>query len=469
MATKASDNLGRYQLELPLITEPYQEQRINKNLEICRRLYNQMVKKTRDMYFEVTKTKAYRAIDEELLELYRKGKETFDAENERRVASGKAKKAKRTLTPREKELYAQKNQIIRDLGLTDFGLQSEAIKLSKPWVSSIDSTVAANVGARLYRAWDTVLYQHKGEQVHFCKYGKYLSIEGKNNKTGPMIRTNYASKYGHWVGEKPLVLVWYRNELEIPVDIDLTKPYEVQALNDEICYSRIIKRVIKGKDRFFVQIVLKGNPPVKCDKETGEVKYPLGEGVCAIDIGTRYITVKNANAEYRLSFDADADEEAALDEREQELTTYLERSRRINNPDNYNEDGTIRRQGSKKVIWHNSHNYHKARKELAEIRRKRAYKRKHRHYALANKLVQEGSEFYIRQPQYKGLQKRKDPSIDEKGRRESTKNAGAIIKQNAPAAFINIFTNKVKQRGGTINVVKATDVSTEEFLNSIQI
>ncbi|EKD94625.1 MAG: hypothetical protein ACD_26C00011G0002, partial [uncultured bacterium] len=39
------------------------------------------------------------------------------------------------------------------------------------------------------------------------------------------------------------------------------------------------------------------------------------------------------------------------------LLRTLDRSRRKNNPENYNEDGTIKKQSNKKVVWIKSNRY----------------------------------------------------------------------------------------------------------------
>jgi hypothetical protein len=54
------------------------------------------------------------------------------------------------------------------------------------------------------------------------------------------------------------------------------------------------------------------------------------------------------------------------------LLRKLDRSRRSNNPDNYNEDGTIKKQGNKKVIWIKSNHYIETQNQLKELYRKQA-------------------------------------------------------------------------------------------------
>lgn len=50
----------------------------------------------------------------------------------------------------------------------------------------------------------------------------------------------------------------------------------------------------------------------------------------------------------------------------------MDRSRRTTNPNKYNEDGTIKKQGSNRVVWNKSNHYLKYQNELKELYRKQA-------------------------------------------------------------------------------------------------
>ncbi len=50
----------------------------------------------------------------------------------------------------------------------------------------------------------------------------------------------------------------------------------------------------------------------------------------------------------------------------------MDRSKRTMNPDNFNEDGMIKKQGNKKVRWVKSNHYIKLQNELKELYRKQA-------------------------------------------------------------------------------------------------
>ena len=72
----------------------------------------------------------------------------------------------------------------------------------------------------------------------------------------------------------------------------------------------------------------------------------------------------------------------------------MDRSRRTTNPDNYKKDGTIKKQGNKKVIWNKSNHYIKYQNELKELYRKQADIRKYQHECLANYIISLGNKVY---------------------------------------------------------------------------
>ena len=71
-----------------------------------------------------------------------------------------------------------------------------------------------------------------------------------------------------------------------------------------------------------------------------------------------------------------------------------------------NEDGTIKKQGNKKVIWNKSNHYIKYQNELKELYRKQADIRKYQHECLANYIISLGNKVYVEKMNFAGLQKR---------------------------------------------------------------
>lgn len=434
----------RFILELPLKTQKYQEDVLDKRLEICRRIYNQLVAKTKKQHQEMVKTSRYRTIKEEL--------ERIQAEK-----SAEDKISKRR-SKREKELYQMLNDLYKEYGFTDFSMRSAAGKQREPFKKNIDSSSAQKIGVRLWTSWEKYLYGN-GENVYFCKYGNYNSVEGATNTSGIRFKMDALSKKDTWRDRMPYALFW--NGLEIPVIVKTQ--YEKDALQNEIAFPRIVRKTIRGKKKYYLQLVLKGTPPVKYNPETGELKHPIGEGTVGIDMGTQILA---AASEENLKFVVLADRVKTCDiaKQKKELQQKMDRSRRAMNPQNYNADGTIKKQGAKKVYWVKSKHYLKMQEQVKELERKQAAIRKYQHTLLVNELLCMGNTFYVVKKDYKGMQQKKELEQKEDGSYKNRKNHGSAIQEKAPAMFLSLLEQKVRQSKGTfIKVVPTTSFNPTQY------
>ena len=205
--------------------------------------------------------------------------------------------------------------------------------------------------------------------------------------------------------------------MELPVVIDYDNYYEYQVLQCDICYCKIVRKYIRNKYKYYVQVVFKGNPPIKVDTETGEIKHHIGQGDVGLDIGTSTIAIASQSDVKILEL---ADKVQNIENQKQKLLRKMDRSRRATNPDNYNEDSTIKKQGNKKVIWNKSNHYIKYQNELKELYRKQADIRKYQHECLANYIISLGNKVYVEKMSFAGLQKRaKNTEKNEKGKFEA--------------------------------------------------
>jgi len=93
-----------------------------------------------------------------------------------------------------------------------------------------------------------------------------------------------------------------------------------------------------------------------------------------------------------------------IEKEKRKTQRYLDRSKRINNAQNYNEDGTIK-QGVR-LRWYYSKGYKKARDELKDIQRKIADIRRLDHNIMTNEIVKNCDTVLVENMCFKGLQKR---------------------------------------------------------------
>ena len=131
--------------------------------------------------------------------------------------------------------------------------------------------------------------------------------------------------------------------------------------------------------------------------ETGKIKHGIGAGDVGLDIGTSTIAISSESDVKILEL---ADRIQSIENQKKKLLRKMDRSRRATNRDNYNEDGTIKKQGNKKVIWNKSKHYIKYQNELKEVYRKQADIRKYQDESLANYIISLANRLYLEQMKF---------------------------------------------------------------------
>ena len=408
--------MANFVVEFPLKTEKYQEDVLNKRFETGRKMYNSLVNVTQKRYKEMVKTRKYRNLMSSL---------TGNRKNDR-------------------EIWKQINEICRQYGMSEYSFHEDVKSIQHHFRKNIDSATAQKIATELWKSYDK-LFHGNGKKVYYKKYGTFNTLEGKSNASGIRFKDD--------------TIFW--NGLEIPVLIDYRNRYEHHAMKSKICYNRIVRKYVRNKYKFYVQIVFKGKPPVKTDAGTGEIKHPIGEGDVGLDIGTRTIAVSSRSDVKILEL---ADRVQNIENQKQKLLRKMDRSRRATNPDNYNEDGTIKKQGNKKVVWIKSKHYIKYQNELKELYRKQADIRKYQHECLANYIVSLGNKVYVEKMNFAGLQKRaKNTEKNEKGRYKKKKRFGKSLANKAPSMLLDIIDRKLQYRGEKLIKIDTFEAKASQF------
>lgn len=349
--------MSNFVVEFPLITEPYQEHILNKRFEIGRIIYNTLVNQTKKIYKEMIKTKKYRELQNKL----------SDDEKSNKL------------------VWKEINNIRKENGFSEYSFHKLVSKPQKYFKKNIDSFTAQKIATRLWLAYDKLFYGD-GEKIYFKKFGTLNSLEGKSNSSGIRFKNNKI----------------YWNKLIIPVKINYSNSYEYEALQHKICYNRIIRKYVKNKYKYYVQIVFEGIPPIKINQNTGEVKHHIGNGDVGLDIGTSTIAISSMTDVKIFEL---ADKVKNIEREKLLLQRKMSRSRFSTNPNNYNSDGTIKSQGNRKVKWIKSNHYIKYQKQLRELYRKQTAVRKYQHECLANYIISLGNKFFVEKMNFKALQK----------------------------------------------------------------
>ena len=437
-------------LELPLQIEKYQADLLNKRYEQLRQLYNYVQGKLLRQYRYFEQMKEYQA-----RKTIKEKRDFFRSHPFQITETLKGNKTLFTVSFEEYsikgfvEKLAQKpvgsNMTYADLGFTTYILD--------------------HLGASVWAAWDKKLYDYKAKRISFKKYGELDSFSSRRKVVRGVVyfsgmelhldTMELAIKMNGKVGKsaKFVTLKMLHNLKHAD--------YEMWALKggiDSVKVVKVVRRLVRSQYKYYVQLTIEGEKPQK--------GRTLGKGNVGIDLGPTTIAVSGDNI---ISIDKLASKCDNIQEEITQLSRKIDRSRRANNPQNFNEDGTIKR--GIKLAWNDSKRYKELRRELAELRRKQAAIRKLQHIERANALLKEGDTFIVENnPVNAWVRRAKETKINEKtGKYKSKRGSGRSVGNHAPAMFVDILENKVKSLGGrfervtTQNAASQYDFTTDSF------
>lgn len=417
----------RFILNLKLNTEMFQENILDKRFEIGRQIYNTILGNSLERYKDMIKTRKWRENQINISDVYKVEKD-----------KNKAKKL-------AKSYFDIKKSMLQKFNISEYSLHEDVKNMQHHFKNNIDSFTAQKIATNVWKAYDKLLYGN-GEFVHFKKYSEGLnSLEGKSNSTGIKYRIDFN------------ILDW--NGLKIKVQSKFNN-YEIDSLRNKICYCRIVKKFVRRKYKYYVQLVMEGVPSIKINKETGEVKNNIGLGTCGIDIGTQTVAY---SSDYDCKLYELAPRVQNIENKKRLIQRYMDRSKRTTNLENFNENGTIKK--SIKLKWNYSKKYIKARYELKDLYRKQADIRKQDHNIMANKIISQCDMVKVEAMNFKGLQaKVKNTTINEKtGKFNKKKRFGKSLANKAPSMFLTILENKLKSKGGRYIEVNTYKIKASQY------
>ena len=125
----------------------------------------------------------------------------------------------------------------------------------------------------------------------------------------------------------------------------------------------------------------------------------------------------------------------------------MDRSRRATNPQNYNDNGTVKKG---KKTWNYSNHYKKLKAKHAELCRINATNRRLAINEDVNHLRSIGDVFITEPKNAAKLMKRaKETTVNNKGKINRKKRFGKSVKNRCPGGFQTAVENKFKTSGGT--------------------
>ena len=337
----------------------------------------------------------------------------------------------------KKDLNKQLNDIALSYGYSEYSMHEYVKKPYEYFNKKLGSHECQKIATRAFKTIEKLRY-HQADKVNFKSKFDSFSLEGKSS----------TSKLHYCNDDLSISYGKYKYKLKIKRN-DI---YAQLALLDKVKYVRIYSKTIRDKRRWFVQLVLKGTPPGK-NRQYGDSSKVQG-----IDIGTSTIAVVSNDKTEMIELAPNCKEN---EHKIKVLSRKLDRSRRANNPDNYNNDGTITKGKHK---WYKSKNYIKIQAKLKDEYRKLSVKRKQSHEILANQIIAESTDIRVEKMNFKGLQKRSlKTTINKNGKINSKKRYGKTIKNRAPGMLLLIIDRKLKYKNLGLKKIDTFQVKASQY------
>ena len=383
-------------LELPLRVDAGQARRLHAHLEVARCFYNAMLGEAKKRLNQVRSAPAWQE------------------------ARGMARS--------QKQERRQAFSLVRhQYGFSEYAMHDYAKATRKSWIADhIDSTMAQTLATRAFQAVNKVCLG-QANTVRFRSKGRGIdSVEGKRNDTGMrfLLQAPEEGSSG-W-------LVWGADR--ILALIDWHDPVVCHGLKQRLKFARLVRRKAsspqaRGADsegnRYCVQLVLEGSAYQK-------PRNTVGTDTIGVDIGPSSLAIVSQQGHVQLkTFCEELKPNAGAKRR---LARKMERQRRANNSQNYDDKGRVK-QG--RLTWKESQQYKATRRRYATAERKLAAYRKGLHGKLVNDLLRVGKTIQIEKTSFRGWQKR----------------FGKSVALRAPGLFYEHVKRIVAKTGGTLREV----------------
>ncbi|ETI68255.1 hypothetical protein [Neobacillus vireti] len=406
-----------YTIEFSLNIPVWQKHRLEKKFKIARTVYNSCLGEALKRHKYVKADKKYRTLLKE---------------------------------PKSKERNHSLSNLRLAYSFSEYGLHDFVKAIQHKFKENIGSFEAQKLATRAFEAVEK-LHFGKARKVHFKKFDDDISVENKSNNTG----LRYVNGNILW-GDKPTKkLPNPKNWLCMPIASKANDEYAHLALMDKTKYVRILKKVVRGKDRYFVQLIQEGFPPTKRNRKAANDETKR----VGIDIGSSTIAVCcETSVELR-----ELAPECHVDQAKIRLIQRaMDRSKRATNTNNFKKDFTIKKG---RLQWNYSNRYKKLRTIRKELYRKIAVQRKISHEKLANDILALGSDIRVETMRFQSLQKRtKKTTLNKKnGKINHKKRFGKSISNHAPAMLITIIDRKLGYQGRFVKKIDTYATKASQF------
>lgn len=481
---KLSPGLENFVLTLPLDIEPWQAHILDKRYTNLRRLYNYAQMTLLKHYNIAVNSKEYKKAVKNIEDKKASIKEREKILEERKtsMSTNERQKLLTELRTEYKGIKAPLYDFFKNYSFTVSGVHSKdsssvqfnftefgiinfvnrlASKRNGPKTYKelgINTANLSAVGSAIWTSWEKKLFSRSETgsdiKIHFKKWNDSVPIvskKGRNEFVGMQLRFEDFSlkmKTNDKVGR-------FANWMDLAVDRSHKwTSYEMYSMKgglNSVKTVTLVRKSLGMGNKYYVQLTIEGTKPNK-----GRI---LGKGNVGIDLGRSTVAVASKDSVF---IDKLAQKIENIEYELAVIERAMDRSRRKSNPQNYNEDGTVKR--DIKLVWRRSHRYVNLSKKKREIYRKQAAIRKQCHIDEANRMLALGNRFIIEKNDFKAMNKEGRELVSNKktGKEYRKKWICKSLANHAPSMFKTILKNKVKSLGGSFEEV-STDYAASQY------
>lgn len=391
-----------------LYVEPWQAHRINRKDDASNRMYNAAVKHYRPILERLLKNSRFHKARKRYLDALKRNidkKDPYYADN-----------------------CAIVSAMIKDAGLDEHSIQAWMGTLAnRSYKKCITINSVQKLASSLYQAIRKCIFGN-GKTVHYRKRGHTNTISEKKAREGIIYKedSDTVSFRGMTLALKPI-----RN-----ADVYL----KMMLDNGTVRYNSIVRKPFKNGYKFFLQSTVKGR---------FSPKYAMGAGKCGIDPAMKDMAVYTGESGDFIVLARGIEHYNDLIAK---AATKLDHRRRLANPENYNENGTVKHDSASfKKRWRWTVGMRKALFELLDAYRRRQEFVKNSHGYQTNALLRECCDVVIEDMDYKSYAKRAKPKLNQKTNQvERKRRFGRSITERAPSAWVEALTSKITRQGGIV-------------------
>jgi putative transposase len=383
--------------EFPLLTNPADERALRIGLNAGLQIYNAAL------------IEALRRLD-----LMRQSKAWFAARAMPRFA-GEKPDGTPALNKRRSEAFLE---VHKKFGFSWMALKAHTQNCRNAcWIKDhVGSQEAQALTKRAFKTVEEYYYRKRG-RPHVKDKSAFDSVENQTNGCGLRFQNG--------------LFCWVGRAIQIDRETHGDLNYNAAVLACRIKYTRILRREIRGRERWFMQIICEGTPPQRRE---------IGDDDVGISIGPSRIAMVSAND---AAFETFCPSLVKPARKLAAIERALNRSSRANNPECYPPNKPPRY----KEAVNRSTRYKKLAAKRRERERKLTAERKRQHGMLCNRILGHGRKVHLVRPSHD----------------EFRRMFGRKARVCAPSAFIDQLTRKIAAAGGVAILINPRKVPVAQY------